>query len=71
MLVRSINQRLFNHILNTVWSSGVLKKDDVGVEKVQGVTMIKGKEWLMDESDGLGRHFLVWKGGGWDGAWRK
>lgn len=55
----SINQQIFNHILNSVYSSGVLRKGDVGLEKVQGVTMITGKEWLLDESDGLGQHFLV------------
>lgn len=59
MFVCSINQQLFNHIRNTVCSSGVLNKDDVGLEKVQGVTMTKGKEWLLDESDRLGWCFLV------------
>jgi len=59
MFVRSINQWLFNHILNIVCSSGVLNRDDVGLEKVQGVTMIKGKEWLLDDSDRLSWHFLV------------
>lgn len=59
MFVCSINQWLFNHILNTMCSSGVLNKDDVGLEKVQGVTMIKGKEWLLDGSNGLDPYFLV------------
>lgn len=51
--------------------SGVLNKDDVGLEKVQGVTVIKGKEWLLDGSDGLDPYFLVWYGDSWDGAWRE
>lgn len=37
MFLHSINQRLFKHFLNTVSSSGVLNKDNVGLEKVQGV----------------------------------
>lgn len=44
MFVCSINEHLFNHVLNIVCSSGVLNKDDVGLEKVQGVTVSKGKE---------------------------
>lgn len=59
MFVCSVNQWLFNHILNTMCGSGVLNKDDVGLEKVQEVTMIKGKEWLVDGSDGLDPYFLV------------
>lgn len=59
MFVCSINQRLCHHILNSVCSSGVLNKGDVGLGKVQGVTMINGKEWQLDDSDRLGWHFLV------------
>lgn len=42
MFVCSINQQLFNSVLNIVCSSGVLSKGDVGLEKVQGVTVVKG-----------------------------
>lgn len=36
MFVCSINQQLFNHIVDTVCSSGVFCKGNVGLEKVQG-----------------------------------
>lgn len=50
---------LFNHILNTVCRFGVLNKGSVGLEKVQGVKIIKDKEWLLDESYSQGQYLLV------------
>lgn len=46
MFVCSVNQQLFNHILEAEYSSGVLSKGKVGREKIQGVTVVaSGWEW--------------------------
>lgn len=42
MFVCSVNQHLFNHILDTLCSSGVLSQGGVGLEKDQGVAVVQG-----------------------------